>query len=93
LAFNYNSQLNQAFSRVYAVASSMAILLWSVVIVRDRALARGVGIYGCVLGAITVAGVFSGRLNPDVHGFGLIIFGQALWFILSGASLCRDREG
>jgi hypothetical protein len=37
--------------------------------------------------------VFSGRLNPDVHGFGLIIFGQALWFILSGASLCRDREG
>ncbi|HEV3375068.1 MAG TPA: hypothetical protein VG051_05140 [Candidatus Acidoferrum sp.] len=93
LAFNYNSQLNQAFARVYAVASSMAILLWSVVIVRDRALARGVGIYGCVLGAITVAGVFSGRLNPDVHGFGLIIFGQALWFILSGASLCRDREG
>jgi hypothetical protein len=93
LVFNYNSQLNQAFARLYAVGASMAIVLWSVAIVRDRALARSAGIYGCVLGALTLAGVFSGRLNPDVHGFGLIIFGQALWFILSGASLCRVREG
>jgi hypothetical protein len=93
LVFNYNSYLNQAFARVFAVASSMAIVLWSVAIVRSGALSRGVGIYGCVLGAFTVIGMLSGLLNPDVHGFGLIIFGQALWFILIGASLCRVREG
>jgi hypothetical protein len=92
LAFNYNSYLNQAFARLYAVAASIAIVLWSVVIVRDRALARGAGIYGCVLGALTVAGVFSGRLNPDVHGFGLVIFSQALWFVIVGVLLCRVRN-
>ena len=62
------------------------------VIVRDRAPDRGVGIYGCVLGAITVIGMLPGFLNPDVHGFGLIIFGQALWFIISGVLLCRVRN-
>jgi hypothetical protein len=92
LVFNYNSSLNQAFARLYAVASSMAILLWSVAIVRDHALDRGVGIYGCVLGPITVIGVVSGLLNPDVHRFGLLIFGQALWFIIVGAQLCRVRN-
>lgn len=92
LVFNYNSQLNQAFARLFAVASSMAIVLWSVAIVRSGALSKGVGIYGCVLGAITVIGVLAGLLNPDVHGFGLIIFGQALWFIISGVQLCRVRN-
>jgi hypothetical protein len=92
LAFNYNSYLNQAFARLYAVASSMAIVLWSVVIVRGHALGWGVGIYGCILGPITVIGVVSGLLNPDVHGFGLLIFGQALWFIVVGVQLCRVRN-
>lgn len=92
MVFNYNSLLNQAFARLYAVASSLAIGLWSASILRGGALHRGVGIYGCVLGPITVIGVFAGRLNPDVHGFGLIIFAQALWFIVAGALLCRARN-
>lgn len=92
LVFNYNFHLNQAFARLYAVAASIAIVLWSLVIVRDRALHQGAGIYGCVLGAITVIGVASGLLNPDVHGFGLLIFGQALWFIIVGAQLYRVRS-
>lgn len=89
---HYNFQMNQAFARLYAVASSLAIVLWSASILRGGALNRGVGIYGCVLGPITVIGVFAGLLNPDVHGFGLIIFGQALWFIVAGALLCRVRN-
>jgi hypothetical protein len=89
LLFNYTGYLNQSFALVLVVASSAAIVLWSAAIVRGRVLARGVGIYGCILGPVTVIAVFSGHLRLDVHGFGLIVLGQALWFIIVGALLFR----
>jgi hypothetical protein len=89
LVMNYNFQMNQAFARVYAVASSLAVVLWAVSILRNRTLGRGVGVYGVVLGAVTVAGIFSGFLTPDRHGFGILIFGQAIWFLIVAAGLWR----
>jgi hypothetical protein len=89
LVMNYNFQMNQAFARVYAVASSLAVVLWAVSILRNRTLGRGVGVYGVVLGAVTVAGIFSGFLTPDRHGFGMLIFGQAIWFLIVAAGLWR----
>ncbi len=84
---NFNFQMNQAFARVYAVGSSLAVVLWSVSILRYRTLGRGVGIYGVVLGLVTVAGICSGFLTPDRHGFGMLIFGQAIWFLLVAGGL------
>jgi hypothetical protein len=78
---NFNFQLNQAFARVHAVGSSLAVVLWSVSILRYRALGLGVGIYGLVLGVATTVGICSGVLTPDRHGFGMLIFGQAVWFL------------
>ena len=89
MVMNYNFQTNQAFARVYAVASSLAVVLWSVSILRNRTPGRGVGIYGVVLGAVTVTGIFSGFLTPDRHGFGMLIFGQAIWFLIVAAGLWR----
>jgi uncharacterized membrane protein len=79
---NFDFQMNQAFARVYAVGSSLALVLWSVSILRYRALGRGLGIYGVVLGVVTAAGICSGFLTPDRHGFGMLIFGQAIWFLI-----------
>jgi hypothetical protein len=89
MMMNYNFQMNQAFARVYAVASSLAVVLWSVSILGNRTLGRGVGIYGVMLGALTVMGIFSGFLTPDRHGFGMLIFGQAIWFSIVAAGLWR----
>lgn len=89
MMMNYNFQMNQAFARVYAVGSSLAVVLWSVSILRNRTLSWGIGIYGCVLGVVTVAGIFSGFLTPDPHGFGLLIFGQAIWFLIIAGGLWR----
>jgi hypothetical protein len=75
---SFNFQMNQAFAR----ASSLAVVLWSVSILRCRTLGMGVGIYGVVLGVVTAAGICSGYLTPDRHGFGMLIFGQAIWFLL-----------
>jgi hypothetical protein len=84
---NFDFQMNQAFARVYAVGSSMALLLWSVSVHRYRALGRAVAIYGVVLGVATAAAICSGFLTPDRHGFGMLIFGQAIWFLVVAAEM------
>jgi hypothetical protein len=85
----YNFQMNQSFARVYAVASSAAVVLWSVTIWRRRVLGWGIAIYGCVLGAVTALGILSGLLTPDWHGFTMLILGQAIWFLMVGAGMWR----
>jgi hypothetical protein len=92
IAFHYNGALNQGFARVFVVASSVAILLWSSSILRGAALSRGVAIYGCILGPVTVIAVLSGHLRLDVHGFGMVVLGQAVWLIIVGVLLCRARR-
>ncbi len=84
---SFNFQMNQAFARAYAVGSSLALVLWSVSILRYRMLGRGVGIYGVVLGLVTTAAICSGYLTPDRHGFGMLIFGQAIWFLVVAGEL------
>jgi hypothetical protein len=84
---NFSFQMNQAFARVYGVGSSLAIVLWSVAILRYRALGLGVGIYGVVLGLVTGVAICSGLLTPDRHGFAILIFGQAIWFLVVASGL------
>jgi hypothetical protein len=89
--FRYNFEVNQGFARLYAVTSSIALIFWSVSILRNRTLSRGLGIYGCAIGVAAVVAVASG-LAMDVHGFGAIVLGQAIWFVTAGTLLCRPRE-
>jgi hypothetical protein len=84
--------LNQAFASVYVVGSCVAIVLWSIAILKTRQLAAGLGIYGIVLGFAIVAALFSGMLALDVHGFGLVTFTQSIWFIVAGVLLLRAKE-
>jgi hypothetical protein len=91
IALYYNGFLNQSFARVFLVASSTSIVLWSVSILRSRTLARGVAIYGLLVGPAVVIAVVSG-LRLDPHGAGLLILGQSLWFIIVGTQLWRFKE-
>ncbi|HTP70292.1 MAG TPA: hypothetical protein VMJ35_15385 [Dongiaceae bacterium] len=77
-------QINQAFSRIYSVAASLAIILWSLSSLRNGGLNRGIAIYGCVIAIAIIVAVSSGHLHLDVHGMAAVWFAQALWFTLSG---------
>lgn len=88
MLFDYNGRVNQAFARILAVASSGAIVLWSAAILKNRALARAIAVYGVILGTITILAVMSGLVTLDVHGFGLIVFTQSVWFIIVGTLMC-----
>ena len=85
-------QINQAFSRIYSVAGSVAILLWSVSALRNGGLGRSVAIYGCVVALLITLGIGVGHLRMDVHGMGVVVLGQAIWFIIVGTQLLNQAE-
>src|SRR5207302_6611267 len=91
VAFRYNGEVNQAYALVFVVASSVAIVLWSAAILRGRVFDRGVGYYGCILGPATLALVLSGHLSLGVHGFGMIVLGQTIWFVIAAVLLWRTN--
>lgn len=82
-------QINQAFSRIFSVGASMAIILWSVCALRNGGLGRGVAIYGCVVAPLIILGIGIGHLRLDVHGMTVIMAGQVIWYILAGLQLMR----
>jgi hypothetical protein len=88
----YNFYVNQAYAQVFVAASSVAMVLWSASTWRSRELGHGLGVYGCILGPATLLALFSGHLNLDAHGFGIVIFAQASWFIVAGALLWRREN-
>lgn len=83
----YTGSINQAFAKVYAMASSAAIQLWSAAIIAHGRLARGAGVLGVIVALLTILGVTIGHLRLDVHGFGAIVLTQALWTITVGVLL------
>ena len=80
-ALHYNGLVNQAFAKVFVVFSGLAMLIWSAAMFRSAGFSRGLAIYGTLLGAACVAGVVSGRLGLDIHGFGAVVLGQGIWYI------------
>jgi hypothetical protein len=89
---HYNFYVNQAYAQAFVAASAVAILLWSISIWRGKELTRNLGIYGCILAPVTLLALFSGRLKLDAHGFGIVIFTQAVWFIVAGILLLRSEN-
>ena len=87
-----NGHLNQAFAMIFVVASSAAIVLWSAAMLRYGGFSRPLGIYGCILGPLTVIAVLSGHIRLNVHGFGMVILGQAIWFISAGVLLWKEDQ-
>ena len=84
-------QFNQAFARIYSITASVAVILWSASILKSGGLARGIGIYGCIISALIIVGIGIGHLRLNVHGMGVVWFGQAIWFVMGGVQLCSQR--
>ena len=90
LLMEYNYMINQAFAKIFVVASSAAIGVWSCMIVRARVLPIALGIYGLFVACGVLIAMIGGFLRLDAHGFGLIIFSQAIWLITAGMWLMRE---
>ena len=91
-ALALNGHINQAFATIFVVASSAAIVLWSAAILRSAGFSRPLGMYGCIIGPLTVIAVLSGHIRLNVHGFGLVVLVQAIWFICAGVLLWKEEK-
>jgi len=80
-------ELNQAAAAVGVALMSVAVLLWSLVLVQDRGAVRIVGGAGCLAGLAAAAAMLGGFLTLNVHGFGLFVLGQTLWSLAAAALL------
>ncbi len=91
LMLGYTFCVNQAFAAIYTVGSCVAIVLWSLAMRRGGRWPGALVIYGLVIGSAIPPALFAGWLKLDVHGFGLVVFAQAAWFISAGILLMRAQ--
>lgn len=82
-------QFNLVFSRIYTVAASAAIILWSMSGLRNGGIGRKIAVYGCVSGAVLIVLILIGHLRLDVHGMTAVVLAQAIWFIVVGVQLVQ----
>jgi len=90
-ALEYNFQLNQACAKVFVFGTALSIISWSIAIVRIGPFKRAIGVAGFFVGVAELAVLLSGRVRLDAHGFGLIIFLQAIWMVAVGVSMLQTE--
>jgi hypothetical protein len=90
LFLDYTAMLNRSFAGVLVAAASAAMLVWSVSMARMHGGWRAAGLYGLALALATLVGLFSGHLRLNLHGFGVVVLGQTIWFVAAGALLLRS---
>ncbi len=90
-ALHYTGVWNQSFTKLFVSFSSLAIIVWSVAMLREAVLSRSLAIYGLISGLVALALTLSGTLRFNIHGFGAVVLAQGIWLIWM-ASLLRNRE-
>jgi hypothetical protein len=86
---DYSWFLNQGFAKVLVTGSSAAIACWSLALWRARPARRGLAVFGGVAGLGAIAALLAGALPLNVHGFGLVVLVQSIWFVWTGFGLSR----
>jgi hypothetical protein len=80
-------QINQAFSKIFTVATSAALALWSISALRHGGVSRSIAIYGCIIAPVLILGICVGHLKLNVHGMAIVVLAQAIWLIIVGIQL------
>ena len=86
-ALHYTALLNRTFSRIFVAFSSLAILVWSIAMLREELLTRALAGYGIISACAVLAWTLTGHLRFDIHGFGAVVLAQGIWFLWIAAQL------
>lgn len=70
-----------------------AIVLWSASGTQRRTLPRLIGMLGLVAGIAVIAAFVSGHVGLHVHGFGLIMLVEGIWFVSVAVWMLRRSSG
>ena len=90
--FHYNGFLNQSFAKVIVVSSSVAVIGWSIGLFKISGLAKITGVLGILIGLISLVTFLLGFLRLDIQGFGLFVFAQSVWVVLTAVWMINFKE-
>jgi heme A synthase len=85
-------QFNQAFARIYSVAASVAVMLWSVSALRNGGLGKVIAVYGCLIAPVLIVLIGVGHLRLNVHGMAVVVLAHAIWFVGVGVEMWRGTS-
>lgn len=89
MLLHYTGYVNQAFAKLAVISAGIAILLWSLEIIRTRRFSRLSAVVGLGVGVFLILGILLGQLHLDVRGIIVAIALQAVWMVLIGLQLLR----
>ena len=88
----YGFSINKAFDYIYTAAFSIAILIWSVIIVKTNTMSRWIGITGICISLIMIAVFFGGMMAANsLRGLRVFLGGVLVWIFVVGLDLARKR--
>lgn len=90
-AFRVAGAFNYAWGRMWMIALSAAILLWSIELVRRPGRARPLGWFGIALGAVSAAGFVLGLIPLTVAALIGVIAAQSAWSVGAGVLMICSR--
>jgi len=90
VVFDFNHHVGEVMTKVFIVATSTAIFLWSMGMVRIGTGWRSLGAAGIGIGAAGLIALFTGHIRDNVHDVGLFILCIAAWIAVLGVLLCRS---
>lgn len=88
-ALSYTFRVNGAFSNIFIVFSFLAILIWSVAMIRERMFSRALAFFGIISGTGFLVAILTGNLGHNIHSFGSVVLAQAIWLIWAAILLRR----
>jgi hypothetical protein len=92
LLSHYNYYVNQGFAKVFLVGSSVAVIIWSGLLMKLSRFGKIIGGLGCIIGSICLILFAAGHLQTDRHGFGLFFFVQSVWMVLTAVLIFSDKN-
>ena len=90
-AFRVSGAQNYAWGRMWMIAISAAILLWSIEMVRRDGSAKYLGWFGLIVGVAGFIGIPSGLIPLTVIALIGLILAQTAWSIGAGVLMIRSR--
>lgn len=81
---NYSFALNKPLDYVFIVGCCLAILIYSIIIIRSNKMPRWIGYLGVSIMVFAIIGASTGFVFTSLTGFRLFTFSLAAWILSAG---------
>ena len=89
---HYGFAINHAFDYVYTGAFCLAILFWSIAILRSKKLALWIGWTGIAVAAAIAIVFIAGVTVNNLHGLRIFIIAIILWILAVGSAMFKSLQ-